>query len=103
MTQHSVAVISSRGARRWQDGHPWIFKSDVVTPPAGPAGAATVRDVQGRTLGTALWSPASEISLRFVERRGDVALDDAWWSARIGAAIARRAGILDADTNACRL
>lgn len=103
MTQHSVAVISSRGARRWQDGHPWIFKSDVVTPPAGPAGAATVRDVQGRTLGTALWSPASEISLRFVDRRGDVALDDAWWSARIGAAIARRAGILDADTNACRL
>lgn len=103
MTQHSVAVISSRGARRWQDGHPWIFKSDVVTPPAGPAGAVTVRDVQGRTLGTALWSPASEISLRFVERRGDVALDDAWWSARIGAAIARRAGILDADTNACRL
>lgn len=103
MTQHSVAVISSRGARRWQDGHPWIFKSDVVTPPDGPAGAATVRDVQGRTLGTALWSPASEISLRFVERRGDVALDDAWWSARIGAAISRRAGILDADTNACRL
>ena len=103
MTQHSVATISSRGARRWQDGHPWIFKSDVVTPPEGPAGAVTVRDVQGRTLGTALWSPASEISLRFVERRGDVALDDAWWSARIGAAIARRAGILDANTNACRL
>lgn len=103
MTQHSVAVISSRGARRWQDGHPWIFKSDVVTPPEAPAGAATVRDVQGRTLGTALWSPASEISLRFVERRGDVALDDAWWSARIGVAIARRAGILGADTNACRL
>lgn len=103
MTQHSVAVISSRGARRWQDGHPWIFKSDVVTPPEAPAGAATVRDVQGRTLGTALWSPASEISLRFVERRGDVALDDAWWSARIGVAIARRAGIVGVDTNACRL
>ena len=101
--QHPVAVISSRGARRWQDGHPWIFKSDVVTAPAAPAGAVTVQDVQGRTLGTALWSPASEISLRFVERRGDVALGDAWWSARIGAAIARRSGILDADTNACRL
>lgn len=103
MAQLPVAVISSRGARRWQDGHPWIFKSDVVTPPATPAGAVTVRDAQGRVHGTALWSPQSEISLRFVERRGDVALDGAWWGARIGAAIARRQGILDGETNACRL
>jgi len=103
MVQHPVAVVSSRGARRWQDGHPWIFKSDVVTRPESDAGAVTVRDVQGHTLGTALWSPASEISLRMVDRAADVALDDAWWGARIGAAIARRQGILDADTNACRL
>jgi 23S rRNA (cytosine1962-C5)-methyltransferase len=103
MPTHPAAVISSRGARRWHDGHPWIFKSDVVTPPVAPAGAVTVRDVQGRVQGTALWSPQSEISLRFVERRGDVALDGAWWGARIGAAIARREGILDGATNACRL
>jgi 23S rRNA (cytosine1962-C5)-methyltransferase len=103
MHQHPVAVVSSRGARRWQDGHPWIFKSDVVSPPAAAAGAATVRDAQGRTLGTALWSPASEISLRMVDHAADVALDGAWWGGRIGAAIARRQGILDADTNACRL
>ena len=102
MTQRPVAVISSRGARRWQDGHPWIFKSDVVTPPAAAAGAVTVRDVQARTLGTALWSPQSEISLRFVAR-DEVTLDGAWWGARIGAAIARRQGILDGETNACRL
>ncbi len=98
-----LAVVSSRGARRWQDGHPWIFKSDVVTPPAAVAGAVTVRDAQGRALGTALWSPQSEISLRFVTRETDTALDATWWGARIGAAIARRRGILDADTNACRL
>ena len=99
----TTAVISSRGARRWAHGHPWIFRSDVVRPPSAAAGAVTVTDQQGRALGTALWSPDSEISLRFVERRADVALDAAWWRARIGAAIARRDGILDADTNACRL
>lgn len=99
----TTAVISSRGARRWAHGHPWIFRSDVVRPPDSAAGAVTVTDQQGRALGTALWSPGSEISLRFVERRADVALDAAWWRARIGAAIARREGILDAGTNACRL
>lgn len=99
----TTAVISSRGARRWAHGHPWIFRSDVVRPPAAPAGAVTVTDQQGRAVGTALWSPDSEISLRCVERRPDVALDAAWWRARIAAAIARRDGILDAGTNACRL
>lgn len=103
MTSLPQAVISARGARRWQDGHPWIFKSDVMTPPAAAAGAVSVRDPQGRALGTALWSPASEISLRFVSRRADEALDATWWGERLGAAIARRVGILEDDTNACRL
>ncbi len=99
----TTAVISPRGARRWAQGHPWIFRSDIVRPPAAAAGAVTVTDPQGRALGTALWSPASEISLRFVSRRPDERLDAAWWQARIAAAIARRDGILDADTTACRL
>lgn len=103
MPSHTQAVISARGARRFQDGHPWIFKSDVMTPPASPAGAVTVLDPQGRRLGTALWSPASEISLRFVSREADATLDSAWWGERVGAAIARRVGILEDDTNACRL
>lgn len=100
--ESDIAVISARGARRWAGGHPWIFKSDVVTPPHGAAGAVTVRDQRGALLGTALWSPTSEISLRFVAR-GAETLDAAWWQARLARAIARRSGILDADTNACRL
>ncbi len=103
MASLAQAVISARGARRWQDGHPWIFKSDVVRAPSSAAGAVSVIDQQGRPLGTALWSPASEISLRFVSRHADAALDVAWWGERLGAAIARRQGILDAETNACRL
>jgi 23S rRNA (cytosine1962-C5)-methyltransferase len=103
LTQHDTAVVSSRGAKRYQDGHPWIFKSDVVSPPSAPAGAVSVSDQAGRPLGTALWSPKSEISLRFVSKQSGAALDADWWRERIGAAIARRAGVLDADTNACRL
>ncbi|MFM8603406.1 MAG: class I SAM-dependent rRNA methyltransferase, partial [Gemmatimonadota bacterium] len=100
------AVISARGARRWHQGHPWIFASDLITRPDGgeaPAGAVDVRDPQGRALGTALWSPQSEIALRFVERRSGVVLDTAWWQARIETAVARRAVILGAETTACRL
>ena len=83
-------MISARGARRWKDGHPWIFRSDVVTPPDRAAGGVEVVDQAGRAIGGALWSPASEISLRYVAPAG-TALDAAWWRARLAAAIARRA------------
>lgn len=92
-----------RGARRWQDGHPWIFRSDIVTPPDAPAGAVRVLDQGGRPIGTALWSPQSEISLRLVGRDPALTLDAAWWETRLRTAVARRAGILSADTTACRL
>lgn len=97
------AVISARGARRLAGGHPWIFRSDVVRAPEAPAGAVRVTDQAGRPLGTALWSPASEISLRQVTRDPEAPLDTAWWHDRLAAALARRAGLLDAETTACRL
>lgn len=103
MTDTPTAVISARGARRWQGGHPWVFKSDVMRAPEAPAGAVRVIDQAQRPLGTALWSPKSEISFRFVSRDPDAVLDGAWWHARIAAALARRGDLLDAETNACRL
>jgi 23S rRNA (cytosine1962-C5)-methyltransferase len=98
----AFAVISARGARRWQAGHPWVFRSDVVHPPAAPPGAVPVRDQQGRAQGWALWSPASEISLRLIERDPDVVIDVAWWHDRLARAIARRIP-LTGETNAYRL
>ena len=85
-----VAVVSARGAGRWQRGHPWIFKSDVVELPAGPPGIVTVREKNGRPLGLALWSPASEISLRLLDRDAEATINTAWWEARLRVALERR-------------
>lgn len=102
MTTEAGAVISERGAARLGGGHPWIFRSDVVQPPASAAGVVAVRDQRGRPLGWALWSPASEISLRFIERDSSVRIDAGWWRTMLEGAIARRAP-LAGHTNACRL
>lgn len=96
------AVVSGKGARRWEQGHPWIFRSDVVQRPSAAAGAVRVRDARGKPLGVALWSPRSEISLRLLDRDPDAALDDAWWHARVAAGAARRAPLADV-ANAYRL
>src|SRR4051812_31737805 len=97
-----LATVSNKGARRWAEGHPWIFRSDVQQRPAGDAGAVRVTDQRGKPLGTALWSPRSEISLRLIDRDPDATLDAAWWQRRLRRAIARRAG-LEREANAYRL
>ena len=84
------AVVSARGARRWAHGHPWIYRSDVAERPAVPPGIVPVRDNRGKPLGSALWSPQSEISLRLLERDPDVRIDADWWHARLSGAIRRR-------------
>ncbi|MEP7344799.1 MAG: class I SAM-dependent rRNA methyltransferase [Gemmatimonadaceae bacterium] len=97
-----LAVVSARGAARWQRGHPWIFKSDVVRFPNSPAGPVRVEDARGRTIGTALWSPNSEITIRLIDRDPSASLDRPWWIERLGRAVRRRDGILQ-HSSACRL
>lgn len=97
-----TATVSPKGALRWERGHPWIYRSDVVDRPSAPAGAVLVRDTRGRQLGWALWSPTSEISLRLLDHRPDATIDPAWWHDRIERAIARRAP-LSTEASAYRL
>ena len=102
MIANDVAAVSAKGARRWQQGHPWIYRSDVTARPSTPAGAVRVVDQRGKPIGVALWSPASEISLRMVDRDARATLDRNWWVRRIGDAVARRAP-LQSVANAYRL
>jgi 23S rRNA (cytosine1962-C5)-methyltransferase len=88
-----VAVVSAKGARRWEKGHPWIFRSDVVGRPDAPAGAVSVRDKRGKPLGVALWSPKSEISLRLLDHDPDARIDADWWRSRIATCVERRAPV----------
>lgn len=88
-----TAVVTRRGAARWRErGHPWIYRSDVTRPPEGNPGAVAVEDETGRPVGTALWSGASQISLRMLGGPGIVP-DPGFWHERIRAAVSYRAGV----------
>lgn len=87
--------VTKRGAERWTQGHPWIFASDV-TSDEGSAGVATVSDHRGKAIGKALYSPASEIRVRLLDRRPEATIDQTWWRERITRALARR-GPIDAS------
>ena len=97
-----VARVTTKGARRWEAGHPWIFRSDVRTRPSDTPAIVVVEDERGKPLGSALWSPKSEISLRLLDRNPRARIDADWWRSRIGAALARRDS-LRSRTNAYRV
>ncbi len=101
------AKISRRAADRLRSGYLWVYASDIesVEVPAGETPALLlVADSRGLLLGTALYSPSSQIILRLVSRE---AIDEAAWLAmletRLRAAIRRRHPLLDEQNNACRL
>src|ERR1700720_751218 len=62
-----VVKISRRGVLRLQEGHVWVYRSDVVSAiGVAPGTAVGVTDERGRFLGTALYSSASQIAIRMI-------------------------------------
>jgi 23S rRNA (cytosine1962-C5)-methyltransferase len=95
-----VAVISPKGAERWRTGHPWIYRSDVVSAEAAAGDLVDVRTERGRPLGQALFSSTSQITLRML---GEGPRDErALFRERLNAAIAYR-DALAPDGTAYRL
>jgi len=102
------ARINRRAADRLRTGFLWVYASDVESVGL-PAGAEAPRllpvaDMRGLLLGTALFSPTSQIALRMISRE---AVNEAQWlellATRLRAAIQRRKRLLDADTDSVRV
>jgi len=101
------ARVSRRAADRLRAGYLWVYASEIESIEHGEGNPPTllpVADSRGLLLGTALYSPESQIALRMVSREG---IDEAGWlkllESRLRAAIARRRPLLNAETDACRL
>jgi len=100
-------MVLRRASESLRNGHLWVYSSDVEQIEIGTGAAPAlipVVDNRGIPLGTALYSPASQISLRLVSR--ELITSEQWLELlanRLRAAIARRRPILDADTDSCRL
>src|SRR5271157_2630249 len=63
-----TVIITSRGVERLASGHPWIYRSDVVTSEGTEPGVVRLIDQKNRFWGQALYSSQSQITLRFLTR-----------------------------------
>jgi 23S rRNA (cytosine1962-C5)-methyltransferase len=91
-------IVNRKAEKRWETGHPWIFRSDVLERAQSPAGAVRVTAANGRPLGVALWSPKSEISLRMIDADPRATIDAEWWRQRLERAVQRRTHVTSQAT-----
>ncbi len=98
-------MVSRRAADRLRAGHVWVYRSDIEHLVETGPGLLPVADYRGFPLGTALWSPTSQIALRMVS--ADPALTPSGWLAlleqRLRHSIQLRADMMEEGTDACRL
>lgn len=94
-------TLNRTGARRWEAGHPWIYRGHLAATPANPLpGVVSVVDDRGRFAGRALYSPASQIALRFLTH-DDLPIDTAFLIDRLRRARAYREATVG-QPDACR-
>lgn len=100
-------VLLPRRARPFFARHPWLFAGSIgrVEGTVGPGDEVAVLSHEGQFLARGLFNPHSAIRVRLY-RWEDAPLDEAFWRARIDAAVGLREGLLghapSADS-ACRL
>ncbi len=110
----AAAVVSRRAVERLRTGSVWVYRGEVeqVQPGAGsegmePGAVVTVLDGRGVVLGSALFSAASQITLRMVSSEGGVSREGylGELALRVAAAVELRGELAPetSENNACRL
>jgi 23S rRNA (cytosine1962-C5)-methyltransferase len=93
------AIPTIRLRNAWRSTHPWIFQKLVDKPVQRPKPGSIV-DVTGSDgvwIGRGFYNGHSRIALRVLEHDPDVAIDAAWFAAKIGEAVRLRRELLKLD------
>jgi 23S rRNA (cytosine1962-C5)-methyltransferase len=96
-----TARVSLKGAKSLRRGNPWLYRTELLEPPAGDTHGAVVAvvDPQGNPIGQAFYAQRSPLALRLLTRRTptEEPVDEAFFRHRMEAALARRAPLKHRD------
>ena len=98
-------VISPKGTRWVEQGHPWIYEAEVVSGGEDAENGVLVDAVseKGKYLGTGFLSRKSKIRVRLISRNTNDRFDAAFWKRRIKYAWDYRKVVMGSDTGCCRV
>lgn len=98
-------VVTAKGTRWVDGGHPWIYEAEIVSCPEEIENGALVDAVseKGKYLGTGFLSRHSKIRVRLVSRNANDRFDTAFWHRRIQYAWDYRKTVMGDDISVCRV
>mgnify|MGYP002553110917 CR=1 FL=1 len=98
-------IITAKGARWVEQGHPWIYEAEIVRSEGDFENGCLVDAVseKGKYLGTGFLSLNSKIRIRLISRNANDKFDEAFWRRRIGYAWDYRKTVMAGDLNCCRV
>ncbi|MDD2955063.1 MAG: class I SAM-dependent rRNA methyltransferase [Oscillospiraceae bacterium] len=103
--QYPQAVVSPKGERSIESGHPWVYDTEIKALSGEPenGGLLDVVTVKGKYLGTGFLSQRSKIRVRLISRSANDRFDEAFWERRVRYAWDYRKAVMGGDLHACRV
>ena len=98
------AVVTVKQASTLKKGHPWVYEDEIIEQSAAIADGE-ITDVfseKGKYLGTGLYSGASKIRIRILDRNANEKFDDSFFVRRVRYALNYRYDVMD-ETGSMRL
>lgn len=91
--------------RRLEEGHPWVYRTEIahVRGNPGPGAVVDVVDARGRFIGRGFWNPASMIAVRIVTRDPTEEVTPDLIGRRLEEAWAYRRRVVPDHLGACRV
>ena len=98
-------IITQKGTRWVEQGHPWIYADEVIREEGLCENGALVDAVseKGKYLGTGFVSRESKIRIRLLSRNANDRFDEAFWRRRIQYAWDYRKTVMGEDISCCRV
>ena len=99
------AVVTPKGERAIQNGHPWVYGAEVLpqSDPLPDGGLADVVTAGGKYLGTGFVCLSSKIRVRLISRNANDRFDEAFWERRLRYALEYRRAVMGEQFGCCRL
>ena len=98
-------TIDARGAKRAQEGHPWVFDNEItgMTGTIENGALCDVRSPKGRYLGTGTYNDHSKIRVRLLSQNANDRFDEAFFRRRVQYAWDYRKAVMGPDLENCRV
>lgn len=102
---YPFVTIDARGAKRAQQGHPWVFDNEITAQEGALEDGALcdVRSPKGRYLGTGYYNSHSKIRVRLLSQNANDRFDQAFFARRAQYAWDYRKTVMGRDAGSCRV